>query len=308
MCALKLAREGVRVTLIEKNEIIGGHARHAEVLGGHLRNPAFGAFVEGLYPNLIDLLDELGLDKVRLCHSRDFRQNLAFDEHEIPKADPVEVARFLSDMKRIHETGKDGRQSIGDYLDANRFDEQFILYFFLGKAIHFFAGLSIEEYLEIPLSLMAWFMVADMAESNSDVFRLRNKDYMKAFADALQVNGVEILTGTAAELVSRNVMGVRVKVENHRIIDAEKLVLAIPPNAIVSFLASHLSSHERRLKEFDCRCETVVLHQDSRWVSTAQNGALFGLMPNRDDPLPSRQHTIPLTTSTFSGKHCSCCL
>ena len=41
-CALTLAQRGLKVTLVEKNKVIGGHARHMEVFG-HTRNPGKNA-------------------------------------------------------------------------------------------------------------------------------------------------------------------------------------------------------------------------------------------------------------------------
>lgn len=303
VCALRLSERGVKVTLIEKNEVVGGHARHVEILGGHLRNPAFGAFVEGIYPNLMELIEELSLEKVFLCRADEFRQNLAFDRHQLEEANPSEVARFLSEMKVVYESGSGVGQTIGEYLDSHEYDEHFIVHFFVGKAIHFFAGLTIEEYLEIPLHLMAWFLVADMIEGpGSSVFRLRNKDYMDAFTAKLRLYGVEILTDvTVSKLIARDATGVRVLVGSDRVVHADKIVLAMPPNAVVEFLGYHLSPNETVLTQFDCRYETVILHQDPKWVISNSKGVLFGLMPEKKDPLPLRAATIPLTTSTYSG-------
>jgi phytoene dehydrogenase-like protein len=150
---------------------------------------------------------------------------------------------------------------------------------------------------------MAWFLVADMIEGlDSGVFRLRNKEYMDAFTTKLTLQGVEILTGvTASKLIARDVTGVRVLVGSERVLHADKIVLAMPPNAAVEFLGYHLNPHESTLTKFDCRSETVVLHQDPKWVISDSKGVLFGLMPDKKEPLPLRDATIPLTTSTISG-------
>jgi phytoene dehydrogenase-like protein len=307
ICSLKLAQNGVKVTLIEKNEEIGGHARYGTVFSGHLRNPAFGAFVPGMYPNFMEVIEELKLDKVFLCQAKEFRQNLAFDGHFIQDPDPVEVARFLRDMKSVYNTKSGSSQTIGMYLESQGYDEYFIIHFFIGKAIHFFAGLTIQEYLDIPLNLIAWFMVADMVEGpEASVYRLRNKEYMRALTCALQTHGVEILTGiNAARLVARDVTGVRVNVGEKKLVIADKLVLAVPPSGAVDFLGYHMNDHEKLLTKFSCPQETVVLHQDPKWTAGNNVGVLFGLLPDAGNPLPSRQDTIPLTTTTVSGKYIS---
>ena len=44
-CALTLAKRGCQVTVLERDDELGGHAR-ATLFNGHWRNPAFGAFQE----------------------------------------------------------------------------------------------------------------------------------------------------------------------------------------------------------------------------------------------------------------------
>ena len=80
------------------------------------------------------------------------------------------------------------------------------------------------------------------------------------------------------------------------------MVLAIPPNAAAEFLGKHLTADEWTLKGFDCRLETVVIHQDPKWVPSDTAGILINLMPNEGEPLPSRDETIPMTTQFVSGK------
>ena len=202
ICALKLAERGIKVTVIEKNTIIGGHARHAEVLGGHLRNPAFGFFSDGVYPNFVSLIGDLGVDKVPLCKVHDFHQSIASDGHQIPEQHRDEVLRFLKGMRSIYDSGGGGLETIGEYLDAHGYDEDFIIYVILGEVIKFFAGLSVQEFLHIPLDLMAWWSISEFLQA--DLFRLRNKDYMEAFAAKLKEHGVEILTSASPQLLSRD--------------------------------------------------------------------------------------------------------
>lgn len=300
-CALKLAQRGMRVTVVERNTGLGGHARHTDYLGGHLRNPAFGAFVDPIYPNAVALAELLGVEKVPVCQAADFRQNLAMDGHSLPEADPKEIGRFCSQMRAVHKGKKDiAEQTIGDFLRTNNYDHDFVCRFIAGKAIHYFAGLSVGQYLEIPLDLFAWFVVSDMENAGRDqVYRFRNKDYMEAFASALGAHGVDILTGIAPTLVSRDQLGVQVSVDG-QVISADKMVLAMPPNAAAEFLGTYLAESEELLTDFDCPLETVVLHQDSRWA-TGDTEGLFGMFPNKGERLPFVEETIPMTTMVRSG-------
>lgn len=302
-CALQLSQRGIKVTLVERNNVLGGHARHAEVLGGHQRNPAFGALVISMYPNLMNLIDALGLEKIELGKVDDFRQNVAFDGHQVPSPDPQEVGRFLAQMQTVYQNNSFGhsQQSIGDFLVKNGYDHKFVCYFIVGRLVHYFAGLTVEQYLEIPLDLFAWFVVTDMNMGPLDkVFRLRNKEYMDAFTSRLSMNGVDIVTGITPRLLSRSNAGVSVAVGD-TVVSADKMVLAMPPNAAATFLGEHIDSSEVVLHSFDCPLETVVLHQDPKWSPKDKQG-LFGLFPNSGNPLPSKTDTIPMTTAFVSGK------
>lgn len=303
ICALRLSQRGIKVTVVEKNATIGGHARHAEAFGDHRRNPAFGAFVQSIYPNLMHLVDVLGLEKVEICRSADFRQNIALDGHDIQEADPREIARFLAQMRSAYKSNSFGEsQSIGEFLKRNGYDYEFICGFIVGKAVHYFAGLTIGQYLDIPLELFAWFLVSEMEKDGVDaVYRLRNKDYMDAFTSTLVAHGVEILTGIAPELLSRDASGILISLGSSKTISADKMVLAVPPNAAAEFLGEHILPSEMMLSEFDCPLETVVLHQDPKWTPK-NHSCLCGVLPNAGEPLPSLADTIPMTTALVSGK------
>ena len=302
ICALKLAERGIKVTVIEKNAMVDGHTRHAEDLGGHLSNPAFGVFSDVAYPNFVSLIGDLRVDKVRLCKGVYGHRNIAFDGHQIPEPNRDEVLRFLKGMRSIYNSGGGGLETIGEYLDAHGYDEDFIIYFFLSKV--FFAGLSIQEYLQVPLDLMAWWSISDAFQADTNIFRLRNKDYMEAFATKLKAHGVEIVTSVSPQLLTRDRNGLSISLadDSRKTVAADKLVLAIPPNAAVEFLGKHLTADEWTLKGFDCRTETVVIHQDPKWAPQASAGIVFNLMPDQSEPLPLRDETIPMTTRTVSGK------
>ena len=135
-------------------------------------------------------------------------------------------------MRRIYDSGGGSLETIREYLDGHGYDEDFIIYVFMGEAIQFFARLSVKKFLQIPLDLMAWWSSSGVFQA--DIFRLRNKDYMDAFAAELKERGVEIVTNTSPQLLSRDHNGLSVSLgDDRKTVTADKMVLAIPPNAAV---------------------------------------------------------------------------
>ncbi|CAB9507546.1 D-alanine--D-alanyl carrier protein ligase [Seminavis robusta] len=304
-CAMRLAEGGtVKVTVIEKNESIGGHAGHVEVFDKNVRNPAFGAFTEREWPNLVALTEELGVERIRLGNLNEAAGRIALDGHVVPEAPEPEVRRFMADMLSVYQfhSTESMETSLGEFLDSRGYTEDFIVYFVLGRMTFFFAGQTVQEYLDYPVYHFAWFVVAQMmATEDVGIFRLNNKEYMKAIEARLKSLRVELLKGTTATLESREGQdGVRLRLESEAgeiVFSADKLVLAMPPNAASAFLSNHVRSHEHALTQLRCPSETVVLHKDDRWGSNSSKAFMFALMPNIGEPLPSRDQTVPLTTS-----------
>ena len=250
----------------------------------------------------------MNIDKVFVCPSKDFRHNLT-EDGSIPSANlPEDTVRFLSEMLSLFHSGGAKDETIGQYFDRNNYSEEFILYVFMGKVIHFFAGLSTEEYLEIPVSYISWIVVGDMMHNaEAPIYRLKNAQYMSAMLRELSKSSVEVISGVDPHLVARDERRVTVGIgtgDNIRHIESDYLVISTPPNAAAKFLGRHIVGEEWILSAFDCPLETVVVHQDESWVSKDTPSALYGMLPGNESPLPTRQDTIPLTTLATSGEFC----
>ncbi|CAB9508014.1 D-alanine--D-alanyl carrier protein ligase [Seminavis robusta] len=299
--ALRLAQRNINVTLLERNEKIGGHARHVEVFG-HERNPAFGVFLAEESPNLIALTEELEVEALCLAESRHSRGIVTMGEKEIPSVSQAEANRFIGQMQIIHKAGTGQDETIGQYFIRSRFDQHFIVYFYIGKIVSFFPGQTIQDYLNIPLELVAWFVVSASISKN-DLLRLRNKDYMQRFESTLRSLGVEMRTNVSTEVVSRDATGVTIRTsknDNEEILEVHKLVLAVPPNSAVKVLGLGMSPQEQVLAEFYCPLETVVLHQDSKWSDLTEPNKIVANIPDYGASLPSFNDTVPITTSLVS--------
>ncbi|CAB9514440.1 D-alanine--D-alanyl carrier protein ligase [Seminavis robusta] len=299
IAALRLAQRKIKVTLLERNENIGGHARHVEVFG-HERNPAFGVFVAQESPNLMKLTEELGVTPIHLGESRQARGLVSQKSQPIPEVPESEIGRFIAQMQRIHKAGSGQNETIGQFLDQNGYDQHFIVYFYVGRIVSFFAGQSIQDYLNIPLELVAWFVIIVFVK-NRALLRMSNREYMEAFWAQLHNLGVEIKTNVATKVASRDDSGVTLctgPCGNEDFLKVDKLVLAVPPNAAAHVLEDSMSPHETVLTEFKCPLETVVMHTDSKWIDNKKPCVLFAnILDCGKSSLPAASDTIPLTTS-----------
>ncbi|CAB9508019.1 D-alanine--D-alanyl carrier protein ligase [Seminavis robusta] len=299
IAALRLAQRNIKVTLLECNEQIGGHARHVEVFG-HERNPAFGVFIAGESPNLMALAEELGVAPIPLGESRQARGLVSQKSQPIPEVPLSEISRFIAEMQRIHKAGSGQNETIGEFLDQNGYDQHFIVYFYVGRIVSFFAGQSIQDYLNIPLELVAWFVIIGFAK-NRAFLRMSNREYMEAFWVQLQSLSVEIKTNVTTKVLGRADSGVTLSTSccgKEDVLLVDKLVLAVPPNAAAHVLENSMSPQENVLTEFDCPLETVVMHTDSNWIDSKKPCVLFAnILDWGKSSLPAASDTIPLTTS-----------
>ncbi|CAB9496118.1 D-alanine--D-alanyl carrier protein ligase [Seminavis robusta] len=296
--ALRLAQRNIKVTVFEQNEQIGGHARHTTVFG-HERNPAFGMFLGSAWPNLMALAKELGVDPVPMAAVQEVRDVVGMGTGMIPEANPAEIVRFLTEMNFVYKSGTGQSETIGQYMARNGFDHHFVVSYFLGRMISFFAGNSIQQYLDYPLDLIAWYVAAIVTSSADErVLRMRNKEYMAAFEQKLLSLGVEFKMGCSPSIIGRD-KGVSISTStgDDDIMQFDKLVLAVPPNAALQVLGEHCSDYEGALADFECPLETVVYHTDPKWALPSKINGVFANIPDCGLFLPSLDDTIPITSS-----------
>ena len=311
--ALALARAGFPVTLFEKNESLGGHACVKSVLDGRFeRDPAFGVFQANQWPNFLALLDTLQVPKISLGVATSWTDSpfwgwFAQDGHAIPlhEAD-AEGQRFLRDMSRVYADPTMDGVTVADYLEqqTESYSETFLPYFFLGRIVHYFAGQPLEYYLNYPIRLIAWMVLSNPEHRPVEVFRVANKHYVAAFEEALLHHGVHIVKGVDdLKVESRATHGVRLSyrpTEAAEIVtlEAGHLVLAVQPHIALQLLGETADAEERDiLADFLHTEDTVVLHQDPRWLPPESERRVFNfLLPDAAAPLPTATNTVPGTS------------
>ena len=301
-CALSLAQAGYQVTLLEKRPALGGHAT-SKPIGLHMRQPAFGVIMETQWPNAWALLNQLGVDRIRVSTAREGIVHFAPDGHEIPY-DSIkdEVERFGQEMvRRLHDPEMDG-VTIGEYLSEEGYSDAFICYHFLGRVIHFFAGQPIEYYLSYPLRLIAWMYLGTVAHEDELVYRVDNVRYREAFLTHLGVWGVEVFRDVDVSIVSRDDDGVGITY-NGAAAAFDQVVLAVQPHHALRLLGDRATPEEKTvLGGFRSTVDTVVMHTDPSWVPADRDtwGFLHLRLPNAGEPLPTRGDTVPFTTAFTS--------
>ena len=312
--AMALARSGFAVTLIEKGDTLGGHASNKKVLGGEFeRDAAFGVFQANQWPNLLALLDELEVPKISLGVSDTWTENpfwgwFARDGHTIPlQKGEAEGERFIKDMSEVlADAGMDG-VSVAEYLQKYEAESsrEFLLYFFLGRIIHYFAGQSLQYYLAYPVRLIAWMVVNNPQGQSTEVFRVQNKQYVQAFESKLRELGVAIIKGAETVRVgSREADGVELTYSlaespaQTRTLRAGHLILAVLPHIARRILGDAVDAQESEiLHGFEHTDDTVVVHQDASWLPEAAKRRVFNyLLPDEGVALPSAADTVPGTS------------
>lgn len=311
--ALTLARAGFPVTLLEKNDTLGGHACVKSVLDGRFeRDPAFGVFQANQWPNFLELLETLQVPKISLGVATGWTDSpfwgwFARDGHPIPlHGADADGQRFVQDMSRVYADPAMDGVTVADYLEqqADAYGDTFLAYFFLGRIVHYFAGQPLEYYLGYPIRLVAWMVLSNPEHRSVEVFRVANKHYVAAFEEALISHGVHIVKGLDDVTVeTRAAHGVRLGYRTSgatavETLDAGHLVLAVQPHIALQVLGETADGEEREiLGGFTHTEDTVVIHQDPSWLPPEPERRVFNfLLPDADAPLPTAADTVPGTS------------
>ncbi|PWF44331.1 NAD(P)/FAD-dependent oxidoreductase [Massilia glaciei] len=158
-CAYRLVRAGAQVTLFEAGDYFGGHSHTVDVtLDGHTHgvDTGFLVFNERTYPNLIALFDELGVETAPSDMSFSVKLPLAgkagatlewagsnlgtvfaqrrnlFNPRFLGMLG--DILRFNRQASALAAGGAMPATSLGDFLDANGYSEQFRHWYLLPMA------------------------------------------------------------------------------------------------------------------------------------------------------------------------------
>jgi predicted NAD/FAD-binding protein len=282
-------RHGVNITLFEAASRLGGHTNTVDVCIDGIEHPVdtgFLVFNERTYPNLIRLFGDLGVPVARSDMSfavsvaapggrrvewagTDLnsvfaqRRNLASPRFLVMLA---EILRFNRQATRIAQGAEEaGEQSLGEFLDRNRYGETFRRWYLLPMAAAIWSC-PMRTMLAYPLATFLrfchnhgllqvndrpqWFTVAGGA-----------RQYVQKIAAQLP----DVRLGTPVLRVERNDAAGKVSVHTARSVEAfDQVVLACHSDQSAALLTDADGAERRTLADARYEPNRALLHTDAR--------------------------------------------
>ncbi|MFK7993458.1 MAG: NAD(P)/FAD-dependent oxidoreductase [Granulosicoccus sp.] len=286
-----------RVTLLEKDERLGGHAHTATVnLPGNDKNPAesdkagtvnidtgFIVYNEPSYPNMVRWFDALGVtteaSDMSFAVSRD---NGGFEYAGGPAlgllAQPTLPLRprfwkMLLDLLRFYRQApgqipEDSTQTLGEFLNEHRYNDAFVQDHLLpfGAAIW---STSKRKMLDYPAAAFIRFC------SNHGLLQVSNRpqwrtvtggsqQYVKAVEQSLGPDAV--VTGFDVKKIHRSEEGVSIFDSSGRQVNADHVVLAAHADQALACLETPTPQESALLSAFKYEDNLAILHTDESYL------------------------------------------
>ena len=274
-----------RVTLLEKDDRLGGHAHTAEIPGadGLCIDTGFIVYNEPCYPNLVAWLDEIGVatetSDMSFAVSRD---NGSFEYAGGPKlgllAQPGVLLkprfwRMLRDLLRFYREAPetmsdDASETLGDFLDRNQYSGAFVHDHLLpfGAAVW---STSRTRMLDYPA--MAFIRFCE----NHGLLKLSGRpqwrtvtngshSYVKAIEKA--IGQENIVTNFLVDRIERQKDGVTIHARDGQHIRADHVVIATHADQALSCLDSASDQEQALLSPFAYESNLAILHTDTRYL------------------------------------------
>ena len=293
-CAWQLARApGLRVSLLEADARLGGHTHTVEATVDGITHPVdtgFLVFNHRTYPNLVRLFDELGVPtaKSEMTFSVSLRdaggvptlewagtnlvtlfaqsRNLARPAFWRMAQEIVRFNREASALAGQHGEAASASQSLGDYLDQNRYSQTFRDWYLLpmGAAIW---SCPTAEMLAFPVATFTRFclnhgllQVADRPQWMTVAGGARQ--YVEKLADAIRTQpGCAVRTSAGVTRVSRAAAGVNL-VTARGIEHFDQVVFACHSDQALALLEAPTSVERSVLAAVPYQTNHAVLHTD----------------------------------------------
>ncbi|MFK8083066.1 MAG: NAD(P)/FAD-dependent oxidoreductase [Granulosicoccus sp.] len=283
-----------KVTLLEKDSRLGGHAHTATVqapesaTGGNERqtlkiDTGFIVYNEPSYPNMTRWFEAMEVateaSDMSFAVSRD---NGSFEYAGGPAlgllAQPSlplrpRFWRMLRDLLRFYKQApgqipSDSEQTLGEFLKHHRYNEAFIQDHLLpfGAAIW---STSKHKMLDYPAAAFIRFC------SNHGLLQISNRPQWRTVSGGSEqyVNAVEnslepgsVMTNFEVQRIQRTAQGVRVVDAKGRHIDADHVVLATHADQALACLESPSSREQLLLSTFEYEANLAILHTDESYL------------------------------------------
>jgi|GEM_PF-132752 len=270
-----LSQRGHQVVIVERLDRVGGHAEstnHGELLS---TDPSFGSYTRPTHPNLMRLLDRLGVESNEVTVFDEGGSWRTEDgEHEWTNSQNTpagpeffeEVLQFhRRDIPRVHADPSYDTVSAGDFLKEAGYSPEFVAYYFFGYVIYGFPGHAYARYLELPIRLLLTYLYDTTASGAQTLYSVRGGSgaYSRRFASVLIESGnVEFRLKSSLMVLERGPKHVRVSINGQEEV-FDELVLSLQPQHALGVLGDAALDEERELLSgFQYTRDTVYLHTD----------------------------------------------
>ncbi len=280
-----LAREH-DVTVFERESRLGGHSNTVDVDLGGTRVPVDTGFIvynTACYPNLIALFENLGvpaattdmsfsvsLDGGAYEYNGNGLKGLFGQPSNALRPSHVlmvkDILRFFREAKALSDVSSDPAQSLGDWLDQQRYSRAFIDRHIvpMGAAIW---STPAREMMAFPAASFARFFV------NHGLLQVKNRPEWRTVRGgsreyvsriAAQLKGSRIATGAPVVAVSRAGAGVTVTTQGGHAETFERCLIASHGGEALGMLTDADADERRLLSAFRYARNEAILHTDLR--------------------------------------------
>lgn len=285
LAAAWLLAKNHRVTLLEKDDRLGGHAHTAEIPGsnGLCIDSGFIVYNEPCYPNLVAWFKEMGVateaSDMSFAVSRD---NGNFEYAGGPKfgllAQPSlplkpRFWRMLRDLLRFYREAPgaindDSIESLGEFLRRHQYSDAFVNDHLLpfGAAVW---STSRNRMLDYPAAAFIRFC------ENHGLLKLSNRPQWRTVSNGSHsyVSAVEkaigrenIATNFHVDRIERHHEGVIIHARNGHPIHADHVVVATHADQALACLDEASDQEEDLLSPFAYESNLAILHTDTRYL------------------------------------------
>jgi len=281
LSAAWLLSKSHRVTLLEKDDRLGGHAHTATIPGtqGQKIDTGFIVYNEPSYPNLTRWFEALGVSTEESNMSFAVSRSDGNFEYAggptwgllAQRTLPFKPRfwRMLLDLLRFYREAPgqipaDSEQSLGDFLEEHNYSTDFIQDHLLpfGAAIW---STSKTRMLDYPAASFIRFC------DNHGLLRITNRPQWRTVSGGSEqyVNRVReaigdesVLTDFHVTRVERHSDGVRVHDRSGRIVEADHVVMAAHADQALQCLDSPSAAETELLSAFEYEANLAILHSD----------------------------------------------
>ena len=286
LAAAWLLSQSHKVTLVEHEPRLGGHAHTAWIGKGDTTeslaiDTGFIVYNELNYPNLVAWFDELKV----ATEASDMSFAVSRDDGAFEYAGGPPLGLFaqpsiwlskrfwfmLKDLLRFYKEApqsipQDSTLSLGEYLATGGYSSEFINDHLMpfGAAVW---STSRSNMLDYPAAAFIQFC------NNHGLLKLSGRpqwrtvskgsqQYVEAAAEAIEVNGGNVVLDGGAVSVNRSSQGVEINLSNGNVLHADQVVIATHADTALALLSHPSDEEQSLLSVFEYDKNEAVLHSD----------------------------------------------